>query len=83
MVTTGCAHKCTDNSCTYTCNSIPPGQYTLRVAPDVMQFAQQALLKNKEYGGKLAIDVHAGLLHLGGGSWGKQDSVNIPHAIFE
>jgi hypothetical protein len=55
----------------------------LRVAPDVMQFAQQALQHKKEYGGKLSIDIQNGLLHLGGGSWGKQDSVNIPHAIFE
>lgn len=83
MVTTGCAYKCNDAACTYTCNSIPPGQYLLHVGPDVIQFAQQAMLRKKEYGGKLAIDIQSGTLRLGGGSWGKRDSVNIPHAIFE
>ena len=82
-VTGGCRHRCTDRLCVFSCDSIPPGDYTLQIAPEVQRFAAQALQKNKEYGGKLAIDVQAGLLRLGGGGWGKLDSVNIPHAVYE
>ena len=67
----------------FSCDSIPPGDYLLRVAPEVMRFAEQALQSDKEYGGKLAIDVRSGLLNLGGGGWGKLDSVSIPKGVYE
>ena len=82
--TGGCRHRCRPGEgCVFSCDSIAPGDYTLQIAPEVMHFAKQALKKNKEYGGKLAIDVNSGLLKLGGGGWGKLDSVGIPHGIYE
>lgn len=82
--TGGCRHRCVKGQgCVFSCDSIPPGDYVLHVAPEVMQFAEQALQSDKEYGGKLAIDVENRQLNLGGGGWGKLDSVHIPHAVYE
>lgn len=81
--TKGCKHACSQGLCTFSCNSIPPGDHVLRVAPEVMQFAARALKKKREFGGSLSIDVAQGMLRLGGGSWGSLDSSTIPHAVYE
>ena len=83
LPTQGCKHACADGVCLYSCKKIPPGDYKLALAPEVIAFAKQALQKKKEFGGKLGIDVEHGLLRLGGGSWGTLDSSSIPHAIYE
>ncbi len=67
----------------FSCKKIPPGDYKLTVAPEVMAFAKQALTQRREYGGSLSVDVTNGQLRLGGGSWGSLDSSSIPHAIYE
>ena len=81
--TQGCKHACANGLCMFSCKKIPPGDYKLVVAPEVMEFAAKALKKKKEYGGKLAIDIAQGMLRLGGGKWGSLDSSEIPHSIYE
>lgn len=83
LPTQGCKHACADGVCMFSCKKIPPGDYKLTVAPEVMEFAAKALQKKKEYGRKLGIDVANGMLRLGGGSWGTLDSSSIPHSIYE
>ena len=83
LPTQGCKHACAAGICMFSCKQIPPGDYKLTVAPEVMEFAAQALQKKREYGGKLGIDIQHGMLRLGGGSWGKLDSSSIPHSIYE
>jgi len=83
LPTQGCRHACADGVCMFSCKKIPPGDYKLTVAPEVMAFAKNALTKKREYGGRLSIDVASGMLRLGGGSWGTLDSSSIPHGIYE
>lgn len=83
LPTQGCKHACKNGLCLFSCKKIPPGDYRLTLAPEVMEFVRNALKKKKEYGGRLAIDIEHGMLRLGGGSWGTLDSSNIPHAIYE